>query len=133
MNAIGKDIQDCDFVGPHAVLHLGSIERPRFRRYQRRESVEAGRRRLPHQRIKSLQARRSKWATVLFRRRDIEKLIERLESRGHKVKPLPIEPAKSVIDLLVDLPPYDSDLSLRLKLGKFVTTSFGIVISRGAS
>ena len=53
-------------------------------------------------------------ATVLFRRRDIEKLIERLESRGHKVKPLPIEPAKSFIDLLVDLPPYDSDLSLGL-------------------
>jgi hypothetical protein len=70
-------------------------------------------------------------ATVLFRRQDVENLIDRLERRGHRVKPLPIEPGKSFIDLLVDLPPYSSDLSLRLNLGRFVTTSFGIVVTRG--
>jgi hypothetical protein len=70
-------------------------------------------------------------ATVLFRRNDIKKLIERLENQGHKVKPLPIEPGNSFIDFLVDLPPYSPDLHLRLNLGKFVTTSFGIVVRRG--
>jgi hypothetical protein len=33
--------------------------------------------------------------------------------------------------LLVDLPPYNPDLHLRLNLGKYATTSFGIVIRRG--
>jgi hypothetical protein len=70
-------------------------------------------------------------ATVLFRRRDVEKLIERLESRGHKVKTLPIERGDSFIDLLVDLPPYSSDLSLRLNIAAHVSTSFGIVATRG--
>ena len=70
-------------------------------------------------------------ATVLFRRSDIEKLIERLENRGHRVKRLPIESGKSFIDFLVDLPPYNPDLHLRLNLGKYVTTSFGIVVRRG--
>ncbi len=69
--------------------------------------------------------------TVLFRRRDIEHLAERLESRGHQVKPLPIEPGDSFIDYLVDLPPYSNDMSLRLKIASYVTTSFGLVVRRG--
>jgi hypothetical protein len=69
--------------------------------------------------------------TVLFRRRDIEALARRLEARGHKVKRLPIQPGNSFIDMLVDLPPYNDDVSLRLKISKYVTTSFGIVVTRG--
>jgi hypothetical protein len=69
--------------------------------------------------------------TVLFRRRDIERLAERLERCGHQVKPLPIEPGNSFIDYLVDLPPYSNDMSLRLKIASYVTTSFGLVVRRG--
>jgi hypothetical protein len=69
--------------------------------------------------------------TVLFRRRDIEALTGRLEARGHKVKPLPIQPGNSFIDMLVDLPPYNDDVSLRINISKYVTTSFGIVVTRG--
>lgn len=69
--------------------------------------------------------------TVLFRRRDIEAVTGRLESRGHKVKSLPIQPGNSFIDMLVDVPPYNDDVSLRINISKYVTTSFGIVVTRG--
>lgn len=69
--------------------------------------------------------------SVLFRRRDIEDLIERLERRGHEVKPLAFEAGLSFLDTLVDVPPFDGDVHLKLRLGEFVTTSFGIVVTRG--
>jgi SAM-dependent methyltransferase len=137
MNAIGDGIRDYDFCWSSCSFeHLGSIENgldfvvTSVEKVLKPGGIACHTSELN---LSSNDETLDNGATVLFRRRDIEKLIERLESRGHKVKPLPIEPAKSFIDLLVDLPPYDSDLSLRLKLGKFVTTSFGIVISRGAS
>jgi hypothetical protein len=68
--------------------------------------------------------------TVLFRRQDIDRLIKRLENRGHRCERLPIEIGSSFIDFLIDVPPYH-DIHLKLQLGEFVTTSFGIVVTRG--
>jgi SAM-dependent methyltransferase len=40
--------------------------------------------------------------TVLYRRRDIQELIERLSDRGHTVSPLKISPARHPLDFHVD-------------------------------
>ncbi len=70
--------------------------------------------------------------TVLYRLQDIEDLIARLESRGHEVLKLPFEPGLSYIDHLVDVPPYSSEVHLKMRVGAFVTTSFGLVVRRGS-
>jgi hypothetical protein len=135
MNAIGKDIQDCDFCWSSCSFeHLGSIDNGLdfvVNSVEKTLKIGGVACHTSELNLSSNDETLDSGATVLFRRRDVENLIERLESRGHKVKPLPIEPGKSFIDFLVDLPPYRSDVHLRLNLVKYVTTSFGIVISRG--
>lgn len=70
-------------------------------------------------------------STVLFRRQDLEQLERRLTARGHWVKPLCFDRGGSYLDACVDAPPYKAEPHLKVQLGKFVTTSVGIVIKRG--
>jgi hypothetical protein len=70
--------------------------------------------------------------TVLYRRRDVEALVRRLEAAGHEVAPVDWDPGQGVLDEYVDVPPYDPDTHLRLALKGFVTTSFGLIVRRGA-
>jgi hypothetical protein len=68
---------------------------------------------------------------VLFRRRDIEELARRLEARGHRIK-LDLTPGRRIADGYVDLPPYDKGpYHLKLQWDRFVTTSIGLIITRG--
>lgn len=69
--------------------------------------------------------------TVVYRRRDIEELIERLRSRGHIVKPFIIADGSHYWDFHVDVPPYSEDPHLKLLLMGYVCTSVGIVVQRG--
>jgi hypothetical protein len=135
MNAIRDDIRDYDFCWSSCSFeHLGSIENGLdfvVNSVEKVLKIGGVACHTSELNVSSNDETIERGATVLFRRRDVEALIDRLESRGHQVKPLPIEAGKSFIDLLVDLPPYSSDLSLRLNLGTFVTTSFGIVVTRG--
>lgn len=69
--------------------------------------------------------------TVLYRRRDLERLIARLEQRGHTVRPLRISPGGHPLDQHVDVPPYTHDPHLKLRLMGYTTTSVGLVVIRG--
>ncbi len=66
--------------------------------------------------------------TVLYRRRDLENLVERLEGAGHQVAALDLAPGQGVLDQYVDLPPYVEEPRLRLWFGKFTTTSIALII-----
>jgi hypothetical protein len=70
--------------------------------------------------------------TVIYRRKDIRELIDRLIARGHDVQPFKPAPDVHVLDFHVDAPPYTHDPHLKLALGRYVTTSVGIVVRRGA-
>lgn len=70
--------------------------------------------------------------TVLYRQRDIEELVRRLEARGHQVGAFCIAPDSHYLDGVVDVPPYRHNPHLKLLLSGYVTTSVGIVIKRGA-
>jgi hypothetical protein len=70
--------------------------------------------------------------TVIYRRRDIEELIRRLRDRGHEVEELRIAPDMHPLDFHVDMPPYSHNPHLRLMLDRYVATSLGIVVRRGA-
>lgn len=69
--------------------------------------------------------------TVLYRKRDILKLIDLLERRGHTVEPFSIAPDTHVLDSFVDTPPYEAPPHLKLQLIGYVSTSIGLIIHRG--
>lgn len=68
--------------------------------------------------------------TVLYRRRDLEELVERLRGAGHDVQPFIIAPDSHFLDFHVDLPPYADAPHLKIKFGEHVTTSAGIVVRK---
>lgn len=69
--------------------------------------------------------------TVLFRRRDFEALAMRLIAAGHEVMPLCYDIGAGAVDDYIDVAPYSSDTHLKLALGGYVTTSFGIIVRKG--
>ncbi len=66
----------------------------------------------------------------VYRKKDIDSLIQRLEALGYTVAPLNLHRGRGKIDRFVDLPPYKLDPHLRLRLGKYDCTSIGIVIQK---
>ena len=70
--------------------------------------------------------------TVLYRRKDIEQLIEELRDRGHRVDLLRIAPDTLGVDNYVDLPPYAGP-HLKLLLEGYVATSVGLVVRKKAA
>jgi hypothetical protein len=135
MNAIGDDISEFDFCWSSCSFeHLGSIENGLdfvVNSVEKVLKIGGVACHTSELNISSNDRTLDSGDTVLFRRRDIEHLAQRLTNSGHQVKYLPIEPGDSFIDYLVDLPPYSNDMSLRLKIDSYVTTSFGLVVRRG--
>jgi len=81
--------------------------------------------------LSSDEATLSDGPTVIYRRRDMLDLVERLTALGHDVEPFTIAPDAHVLDFHVDVPPYTQNPHLKLEMmGKFVTTSAGIVIRK---
>ena len=69
--------------------------------------------------------------TVIYRRRDIVAMVQRLRDRGHIVKPFTVAPDSHYWDFHVDMPPYAKEPHLKLLLQQYVATSVGIVVQRG--
>jgi SAM-dependent methyltransferase len=67
----------------------------------------------------------------LFRKRDIESLYGRLIEEGHQPWPLNLFPGNGKIDAFVDLPPFALP-HLKLQVNRYVTTSIGLVVQKGA-
>lgn len=134
MNEIPEDLVDFDFLwSACAFEHLGSIERGL-------QFVERAMRCLKpggiavHTTEFNLASNRwtiHKGGTVLFRRKDIEQLARRLEAQGHWVAPRNYHPGQGELDHHVDVPPYQWAPHLRLMIGAFAATSFGIIIRKG--
>ncbi|KRB82434.1 hypothetical protein ASE00_10245 [Sphingomonas sp. Root710] len=71
-------------------------------------------------------------ATVIFRRRDFERLAARLIRQGHQVIPITFDSGDAELDRVIDLPPYVNDPHLRLALLRWVATSFGMIVRKKA-
>lgn len=84
------------------------------------------------------------WPTVLFQRRHIEHLCERLTREGHIVAELDFGLGDGPMDRFIDLPPYHHDLPtdisnllgapqhLKVAIDGFACSCFGIVIRKAA-
>jgi SAM-dependent methyltransferase len=67
--------------------------------------------------------------TVLLRRRDLERLARTLRAQGHRIE-LDFTTGDLPVDRLIDRPPYRTTQHLKLKIGWFVATSFGLIIRK---
>lgn len=68
-------------------------------------------------------------STVLFRKRDLLALAERLRARGHRIE-LTFDLGDQPLDSHVDMAPYSTDRHLKLQIERWVTTSFGLIIHK---
>lgn len=66
----------------------------------------------------------------IYRRRDIEQLVARLDAMGHHVEPLNLDAGKGLVDGYIDLPPYRREPHLRLQIDRFACTSLGLIIRK---
>lgn len=71
-------------------------------------------------------------ATVLFRKRDIEELLQRVRAKGHNAIAMNYDAGDGPIDHFVDVPPYREEPHLKMALAGFSATSVGILIQRGS-
>ena len=69
--------------------------------------------------------------TVLFRRRDIEQIADRLRTKGHTIE-TSFYVGETEVDCHIDEPPYRHDRHLKLALGSFLTTSYGLIIRKAS-
>jgi SAM-dependent methyltransferase len=82
--------------------------------------------------------------TVMFQRKHIESIAERLTRKGHYVAPLDFDVGDGPMDKFIDLPPYGSDSQaegpdgtkhfahLKLTIDGFACTCFGLTIRKKA-
>jgi len=85
------------------------------------------------------------WVTVLFQRKHIESIAERLARKGHQVAPLNFDCGDGPMDDFIDIPPYALDRllndasaarkqqhpsHLKLAIDGFACTCFGLVIRK---
>lgn len=68
-------------------------------------------------------------STVLFRRRDLLGLARALIAEGHQIR-LNFELGDLPLDRYVDIAPYSADNHLKLRIEKWVTTSFGLIVRK---
>lgn len=75
--------------------------------------------------------------TVLYQRRHIEQLAQRLAAEGHEMRPVDFDTGSGVLDRFVDLPPFSGKdrhplvpdtPHLRLAFREHVATSIGLII-----
>ena len=149
MNAIPDDLSGFDFCWSVCALeHLGSIQKGL-------DFIEASLRTLRpggtavhtmEFNINPDGPTVDNWMTVLFQRKHIEGLVQKLESQGHKVAPLDFNAGNRPMDQFIDIPPWNGDLlgpvigelgmrgnanHLKLSVDGFAATCFAITITRG--
>lgn len=71
----------------------------------------------------------SEGGTVIYRRRDIDELVNRLRRAGHSIR-VKYNFGDQPADYNVDVPPYTHDVHLKLHLMGHTTTSIGLVIRK---
>lgn len=69
-------------------------------------------------------------STVLFRRKDLQKLAKQLRAKGHRIE-LNFNLGDQPLDKHIDVPPYTSNPHLKLQVAEWTTTSFGLIVQKG--
>ncbi|USI72365.1 methyltransferase domain-containing protein [Sphingomonas morindae] len=136
MNQIPADLRDFDFCWSSCALeHLGSIDHGLRFIHNSLQTLKIGGVAVhtTELNLSSNSDTLEEGGTVLFRRKDFERLCLDLVSLGHEVAQIKFDQGEQPLDRHVDMPPYRHDEHLKLALSNYVTTSFGVIIRRGSS
>lgn len=135
MNQVPADLAGFDFCWSACALeHLGSIEKGLAFIERSIECLKPGGLAIHTTEFNTSSNNETidNMGTVLFRQRDFRALAARLKEKGHKVAAFDFEVGDGLIDRFIDVPPYRSQPHLKMALSGFSTTSYGIIIKRGA-
>jgi hypothetical protein len=70
---------------------------------------------------------------VIYRRCDFLRLAKLLTQNGHHVEPFDFDLGDMEADRIVDEPPYTAIPHLKLRIGDYASTSFGLIITKSES
>jgi hypothetical protein len=133
MNDIPSDLRDFDFAwSACAFEHLGSIDKGLDFVEATLDCVKPGGV-VVHTTEFNVSSDRDTVAfgsTVLFRRKDMERLAARLEAKGHTLLPVDYDLGEGVLDDYCDIKPYREEPHLRLLIGNYKSTSIGLIARR---
>ena len=137
MNAISPDLRDFDFLWSACALeHLGSIEHGERFIHRAMACLKPGGVAV-HTTEFNLSFEHytpKRGPTVVFRRRDIERIAATLRADGHEIE-LDLREGDLPFDRFVDVPPYKHPflkLLLFSRLHGCVSTSIGLIIRKGS-
>lgn len=132
MNQVPDDLGGFDFLWSSCSLeHLGSIDNGERFIYRAMECLKPGGIAVhtTEYNVSSNTFTLDHHDSVLFRRRDIERIARSLTAAGHHVE-LDFSEGDLPFDSIVDTPPYTLDPHLKLLISHYVSTSFGLIIQR---
>lgn len=134
MNNIDEDLRDFDFLWSScSIEHLGTLAHGEQFIYNAMDCLRPGGLAIhtTEFNISSNQDTIDDGPEVIYRQKDFEKIAHKLRSQGHKIE-LDFSLGQDPLDLQVDALPYKQDVHLRLKIGAYICTSFGLIIEKGA-
>lgn len=133
MNAIPDDLHNFDFNWSSCSFeHLGTLEKGSYFLKNQLKTLKPGGWAVhtTEYNVSSNDETQENNDTVIYRHRDIDKIISELRNEGHFVE----EPDYSLgglpEDFMVDLEPHKQDVHLKLQVGKYVVTSIGLIIQK---
>lgn len=133
MKAIPADLTDFDFCwSACAFEHLGSLEEGMDFVVNSMRTLKPGGIAVhtTEFNLSSDEDTVAEGGTVIYRKRDIERLHGALRRAGYGVRALPIMGGSTPLDQHIDLPPYTHNPHLKLRLGNYIATSIGVVAER---
>lgn len=68
--------------------------------------------------------------TVIYRQKDILNIVNQLRNEGHFVEELDFSLGGLPQDFMVDVEPHKQEVHLKIQVGKYVATSFGLIIQK---
>lgn len=135
MNAIPADVRDFDFTWSSCSFeHCGSLDLGKAFLWNQLACLKPGGLAVhtTEFNLTSNTDTLTSGPTVIFRRGDIEEMVQRLLDEGHTVEPLDLSLGSHELDHHVDEEPFNFKRHLRLRLKHWATTSIGLIIRKKA-
>jgi hypothetical protein len=133
MNDIPADLVDFDFNWSSCSFeHLGTLEKgSRFLKNQMKTLKPGGWAvHTTEYNVSSNDETQENNDTVIYRQRDIERVVNELRSEGHFAEELDFSIGGLPEDFMVDTEPHEQKVHLKLQVDKYVVTSIGLIIRK---
>jgi hypothetical protein len=133
MNDIPADLRNYDFNWSSCSFeHLGTIEKGSLFLKNQMKTLKPGGWAVhtTEYNLSSNDETQDNNDTVIFRYRDIEKIVAELRSEGHLVEEFDFSIGGLPQDFQVDIHPHKQDIHLKLQVDKYIVTSLGLIIQK---